>query len=100
MGLDLQGNTCCCVVDMLARVGSPKEAENFITKCYLIPDIVVFKTRFAKMLKPWGCRGCKASADSVWKLDPSDSKTSCVTRQHPCIDSNAWGEVARVRRLM
>ncbi|KAF9595876.1 hypothetical protein IFM89_005362 [Coptis chinensis] len=90
---------CCCVVDMLARAGRLKEAENFISQMLFDPDIVVFKTLLAACRNRGDVEVAKRAADSVWKLDPSDS-ASHVLLGNILASTGNWGEVARVRRLM
>ncbi|KAF9588076.1 hypothetical protein IFM89_007317, partial [Coptis chinensis] len=77
MGLDLQGNTCCCVVDMLARLWESEGSRELYHQMLFDPDIVVFKTLLA---------ACRNRGD----VEVAKRRAAIVNR----------GEVARVRRLM
>ncbi|KAF5198481.1 Pentatricopeptide repeat-containing protein [Thalictrum thalictroides] len=90
---------CSCVVDMLARAGRLREAENFISQMSFDPDIVVWKTLLG------ACRTCgdvevgKRAAEKVLELDPSNSSAH-VLLCNIYASTGSWDDVARVRKLM
>ncbi|KAF9608338.1 hypothetical protein IFM89_009273 [Coptis chinensis] len=90
----------CRVLSVCSHVGFvEEEAENFISQMLFDPDIVVFKTLLAACRNYGDVEVAKRAADSVWKLDPSDS-ASHVLLGNILASTGNWGEVARVRRLM
>ncbi|KAF9616734.1 hypothetical protein IFM89_032253 [Coptis chinensis] len=70
-----------------------KRVEHVEGKC------VVSKNLLAACRNRGDVEVAKRAADSVWKLDPSDS-ASHVLLGNILASTGNWGEVARVRRLM
>ncbi|KAL5719149.1 hypothetical protein ACHQM5_011970 [Ranunculus cassubicifolius] len=88
-----------CVVDMLARAGHLREAEKFISQMSFNPDIVVWKTLLAACRTHRDVEIGKRTAESVLKLDPSDSGAH-VLLCNIYASSGCWDDVARVRKSM
>ncbi|PIA52780.1 hypothetical protein AQUCO_01000563v1 [Aquilegia coerulea] len=90
-----------CMVDLLARAGHLKEAEQFIKRMPIDPDSVVWRNLI------WACKihGDKDRANRLMnqhqllQMDSSDSGT-CVLFGNIYASTGEWSEKAKVRQLM
>ncbi|PIA34725.1 hypothetical protein AQUCO_03700179v1 [Aquilegia coerulea] len=90
---------CSCVVDILARAGRLREAENFISQMTFDPDIVVWKTLLAACRTRGDVDVGKRAAEKVLELDPSNSSAH-VLLCNIYASTGSWDDVARVRKSM
>ncbi|CAJ1947380.1 unnamed protein product [Sphenostylis stenocarpa] len=88
-----------CMVDLLARAGCLYEAENFIKKMELDPDITTWKTLLASCKTHGNVDIAERAAENILKLDPCNS-AALVLLSNIHASAGNWKEVARLRNLM
>ncbi|EXC24858.1 hypothetical protein L484_013224 [Morus notabilis] len=98
-GLGYTADHYACIVDILARAGRFKEAEEIINGMPIRPD----KFLWASLLG--GCRIygnlelAKRAAEALFEIEPENPATY-VTLGNIYAAAGMWGEVAKVRKTM
>ncbi|KAL5557120.1 hypothetical protein UlMin_039356 [Ulmus minor] len=98
-GLRHTADHYACIVDLLARAGRFKEAEDIIDDMPVKPD----KFLWASLLG--GCRIhgnlelAKRAAEALFKIEPENPATY-TTLANIYATAGMWGEVAKVRKTM
>nr|KYP70848.1 hypothetical protein KK1_010086 [Cajanus cajan] len=88
-----------CMVDLLARAGCLYEAENFIKKTGLDPDITMWKTLLASCKTHGNVDIAERAAENILKIDPCNS-AALVLLSNIHASAGNWKEFARLRNLM
>lgn len=88
-----------CMVDLLARAGCLNEAEIYIKQTGFEPDIATWKTLLAACRTHGNVDIAKRAADSILKLDPSNS-AALVLLSNIHASTGKWEDVAKLRNLM
>uniref|UniRef100_A0A7N0VH88 DYW domain-containing protein n=1 Tax=Kalanchoe fedtschenkoi TaxID=63787 RepID=A0A7N0VH88_KALFE len=98
-GLTYTGDHYACVLDMLARSGRFKEAEDIINKIPMKPN----KFLWASVLG--GCRIhgnidlAARAAEALFEIEPENPATY-ITLANIYATAGKWGEVSNIRKIM
>ncbi|XP_057827674.2 pentatricopeptide repeat-containing protein At4g21065 [Cryptomeria japonica] len=88
-----------CIVDLLGRAGLLEEAEDFIKKMPLEPNISVWQSLLGACRIHGNMELGKYAAECLLKLEPNDSATY-ILLSNIYAAANRWEDAARVRKMM
>lgn len=88
-----------CMVDLLGRTGFLNEAEDFIHKMPLEPDVLVWRTMLSACTVYNDIERGKRAAEKCISLEPGYGAPYVLLSNIYAADGQ-WEEVARVRKLM
>lgn len=90
---------CSCMVDLFARAGLLKEAEDFINQMPFEPDVLIWKTLLSACKTYKNVNMGKRVAENILRIDPFNSTAHVLLSNIYASEAN-WEEFARLRSLM
>ncbi|XP_030488856.2 pentatricopeptide repeat-containing protein At4g01030, mitochondrial [Cannabis sativa] len=90
---------CCCLVDLLGRVGYLDEAWNFMETMALTPDASMWGALLASCRTHRNLEFAEIAAKNLFKLEPYNS-ANYVLMMNLYAMSKRWEDVERVKSLM
>jgi pentatricopeptide repeat protein len=89
----------CCMVDLLGRAGCLDEAEDFINRMPIKPNIAIWGSLLASCRKHFNIELGERVAEHVINLDPTHA-AHYVLLSNIYAEAGRWDDIEKVRKMM